>query len=60
MTVLLNIAFLSIYQYRAAAWIKYTVNGERFAGLNFCIFHGFQEYRKSFSVNISAFFICTK
>ena len=27
----------------------YTVNGERFAGLNFC---GFQGYRERFSVNI--------
>ena len=25
-----------------------TINRERFAGLNFCIFHGFQEYCKSF------------
>ena len=33
---------------------QYTVNGERFAGLNFHVFHGFQEYRGSFSVNISA------
>ena len=31
-----------------------TVNGERFAGLNFRGFHGFQEYCESFSVNISA------
>ena len=30
------------------------VNGERFAGLNFRVFHGFQEYGKSFSVNIKA------
>ena len=30
-----------------------TVNRERFAGLNFLIFHGFQEYHESFSVNIS-------
>ena len=29
------------------------VNRERFAGLNFLIFHGFQEYHESFSVNIS-------
>ena len=28
-----------------------TVNGERF-GLNFCVFHGFQEHRESFPVNI--------
>jgi len=32
---------------------KGTVNGERFAGLNFCGFHGFEEDRESFSVNIS-------
>ena len=33
-------------------------NGERFTGLNFRIFfHGFQEYRESFSMNISASFI---
>ena len=31
-----------------------TVNGERFTGLNCRVFHGFQEYRESFSVNISA------
>ena len=30
-----------------------TVNEERFAGLNFHVFHGVQEYHKSFSVNIS-------
>ena len=28
-----------------------TVNGERFAGLNIRVFHGFQEYRKNFSMN---------
>ena len=34
---------------------KSTINGERFAELNFCIFHSFQdqlEYRESFSVNV--------
>ena len=31
-----------------------TVNGERFAEVNFCVFQGFQEYRESFSMNISA------
>ena len=34
--------------------VLYTVNGERFAGLNFCVFHGFQ-YRESLSVNISTY-----
>ena len=29
-----------------------TINGERFTGLNFCIFHGFQEHRVRFPVNI--------
>ena len=29
-----------------------SVNGERFAGLNFRIFCGFQEHRESFPVNI--------
>ena len=29
-----------------------SVNMERFAGLNFHIFHGFQEYHKTFFVNI--------
>ena len=29
-----------------------TVNGERFAGLNFRVFLGFHEYCESFSVNI--------
>ena len=27
---------------------------ERFAGLNFHVFHGIQEYHKNFSMNISA------
>ena len=31
---------------------KYTVNEERFTGLNFRGFCSFQEYRGSFSVNI--------
>ena len=30
--------------------VPYTINGERFAGLNFCGFHGFWVYRKSFPV----------
>ena len=34
--------------------LKSTVNRERFAGLNFRIFHSFPEYRESFSMNISA------
>ena len=29
-------------------WLKYTVNGEKFAKLNFQSFHSFQEYRKVF------------
>ena len=29
-----------------------TVNGERSTGLNFHVFHGFQEHRKSFPLNI--------
>ena len=33
--------------------IEITVNVERFAGLNFHVFHDFQDYYKSFSVNIS-------
>ena len=36
-----------------AMCVSTTVNGGRFAGLNFCVFHGFQEYRESFSVNVS-------
>ena len=32
--------------------VAFTVNGERFAGLNFCGFHGFEEDRESFSVDI--------
>ena len=32
--------------------VVYTVNGERFTGLNFHVFHGFQEHRESFPVNI--------
>ena len=35
-------------------FFRNTVNGERFTGLNFHVFRGFQEYCKSFSVNISA------
>ena len=31
---------------------QYTVDGERFAGLNFHVFYGFPGYRKSVSVNI--------
>ena len=34
--------------------LEHTVNGERFAGPNFHIFHGFLEYRESFSMNINA------
>ena len=30
------------------------INGERFVGLNFRVFHGFPEYRERVSVNISA------
>ena len=30
----------------------YTINGERFAGLNFPVFRCFQEYHESFSMNI--------
>ena len=30
-----------------------TVKGERFAGLNFRVFHGFQEHCESFPVNIN-------
>ena len=42
-----------------------TVNGERFTGLNFRIFYGFQEYCESFSVtihklHIMALFKCFK
>ena len=32
----------------------HTVNKERFAGLNFHVFHSFQEYCESFSVNLSS------
>ena len=31
--------------------LSHTVNGERFAGLNFRIFHGFQEHCKHFPMN---------
>ena len=36
---------------------NYTVNRERFAGLNFCVFHNFQGYRRSFSMNIYKLYI---
>ena len=42
------------------AYTNNPVNGERFAGLKFCIFHGSSEYRESFSVNISASLYYTK
>ena len=45
---------LSVYHINLHAYCSYTINGERFTGLNFCIFHSF-HYRKSFSVNISLF-----
>ena len=35
-----------------ATQLQYTVNRERFAGLNFCVFHGFQEHHESFPMNI--------
>ena len=38
---------------KASVMEQYTVNMERFTGLNFCILHGFQEYRESFPINIS-------
>ena len=38
-----------------AALSSVTVDKERFAGLNICVFHGFQEYHENFPVNISAF-----
>ena len=34
--------------------IESTINAERFAGLSFRVFHGFQEYHESFFANISA------
>ena len=38
-------------------FIPLNVNGERFAGLNFRVFRGFQEHRKSFPVNLYISFI---
>ena len=35
-----------------SAMLVITVNGEKFAGLNFQVFCGFQEHCKRFSVNI--------
>ena len=45
--------------------LVYATNGERFAGLNFHIFHSFQEHCESFPVNIlfilyMVFFKCRK
>ena len=34
----------------------YTVNGERFAGLNFHVFRGFQDHRESFPVTIYLYY----
>ena len=33
--------------------LEYTINRERFAGLNIRVYHGFQEYRENFPVNIA-------
>ena len=41
-------------------WAIYTINGERFARLNFYIFRGFQEHHKSFPVNIYKLRIMTR
>ena len=41
-------------------WAIYTINRERFAGLNFYVFRGFQEHRKSFPVNIYKLCIMTR
>ena len=43
-------------RYKVCMYIYiYIINGKSFAGLNFHGFCSFQEYRESFSVNISAF-----
>ena len=49
-----NIHTLMITQSAVHCKWQYTVNREGFAGLNFCVFHNFQEYHESFSMNISA------
>ena len=38
--------------YHITIYLHVMISKERFAGLNFRAFHGFQKYRKSFSVNI--------
>ena len=47
--------FSCIYTYEPAiiyvAIQTITVNGERLAGLNFRVFHSFQEHRESFPLN---------
>ena len=37
---------------KGAIYVPYTINRERFAGINFCVFCSFQEYHESFSMNI--------
>ena len=54
----LDVLSLSVtkHTFKAAQKQCLTVNGERFTGLNFRVFHGFQEYRESFSVNIYLYY----
>ena len=55
-TLLVGIWFLELVTLAlldSVSLVLLFVNGERFAGLNFHIFHSFQEYHVSFSVNIS-------
>ena len=52
--MLAALIILKIEYFTIVFLIAHTVNGERFAGLNFHGFRGFQEHHKGFSVNISA------
>ena len=52
-----NVPHIANYTATVLIMISYTVNGERFTGLNFHIFHDFQEYHESVSVNIYLSFV---
>ena len=47
-----NIPNISLIRKTRKATVETTVNGERFTGLNFRVFCGFQEHRESFPMNI--------
>ena len=53
-----NLVFhLFVLQVSLNKSVDYTINGEKLAGLNFCIFCSFQEYHESFYMNIYTNFV---